>query len=127
VGESVKRINTSFPHWFCDEFTKFNDEPQRLPFDQNCLVALCAPRPVLFANAEEDTWANPAGQLEVLKAAVPAYELYGKQGIAADTKAEMNKLVGGELGYFIRPGKHSMSRVDWQAYLDFADKHFQAK
>lgn len=124
VGESVKRINTAFPHWFCDEFTSFNDEPQRLPFDQNCLVALCAPRPVLFANAEEDSWANPAGQLDVLKAAAPAYALYGKRGIATDTQAEMNKLVGDELGYFLRPGKHSMNRVDWQAFLDFADKHF---
>ncbi|WP_425615443.1 acetylxylan esterase [Anatilimnocola sp. NA78] len=126
VGESVKRINTAFPHWFCDEFTNFNDEPARLPFDQNCLAAICAPRPVLFSNAQEDSWANPDGQLEVLKAAAPAYALYGKRGIDADAKAEMNKLIGHELGYFIRPGKHSMNRVDWQAFLDFADKHFSA-
>lgn len=122
--ESIKRINTSFPHWFCDEFTKFNDEPQRLPFDQNCLAAICAPRPILFANAEDDKWANPDGQLEVLKAAAPAYALYGKRGIDADAKAEMDKVVGHELGYFIRAGKHSMNRQDWQAFLDFADKHF---
>jgi hypothetical protein len=122
--ESVKRINTSFPHWFCDEFTNFNDEPQRLPFDQNCLAALCAPRPVLFANAEEDAWANPDGQLDVLKAAAPAYALYGRRGIEQDAKVEMGKLIGHELGYFIRPGKHSMNKQDWQAFLDFADKHF---
>lgn len=122
--ETVKRINTSFPHWFCDNFTEFNDEPQRLPFDQNCLAALCAPRPVLFANAVEDVWANPDGQLAVLKAAVPAYALYGKKGIEADAKPEMDKLIGHELGYFIRPGKHSMNRQDWGAFLDFADKHF---
>lgn len=125
--ETVKRINTSFPHWFCDEFTNFNDEPQRLPFDQNCLAAICAPRPVLFANAVEDTWANPDGQLDVLKAAAPAYALYGKKGIAADAKPEMDKLIGHELGYFIRAGKHSMNRQDWGAFLDFADKHFAGK
>ena len=122
--ESVKRINTSFPHWFCDEFTSFNDEPNRLPFDQNCLVALCAPRPVLFANAVEDVWANPDGQLENLKAAAPVYALYGKPGIDSSAKAESEKVIGQELGYYIRPGKHSMTRQDWQAYLDFADKHF---
>lgn len=122
--ESLKRINTSFPHWFCDEFTNFNDDPSRLPFDQNCLVALCAPRPVLFANAEDDVWANPDGQLDVLKAAAPAYALYGKRGIDKEAQAEMNKLIGHELGYFIRPGKHAMNRQDWQVFLEFADKHF---
>ncbi|WP_254510899.1 glucuronyl esterase domain-containing protein [Anatilimnocola floriformis] len=122
--ESVKRINTSFPHWFCDEFTSFNDDPMRLPFDQNCLVAICAPRPVLFANAVEDGWANPDGQLEVLKAAAPVYALYGKRGIDANAKPEVDKVIGQELGYFIRPGKHSMNRQDWEAFLQFAEKHF---
>ncbi|MFN6051094.1 MAG: acetylxylan esterase, partial [Planctomycetia bacterium] len=69
VGESVQRINTSFPHWFNANFKEFNAQPARIPFDQNCLVAICAPRPVLFTNAVEDTWANPDGQFEVLKAA----------------------------------------------------------
>ena len=122
--ETVKRINTSFPHWFCDEFTNFNDDPAKLPFDQNCLVALCAPRPVLFSNAKEDQWANPDGQFEVLQAADPVYRLLDAGGL--DTKAvpPLGKLVDSKLGYFIRGGKHSMNREDWQAFLDYADRHF---
>ena len=81
IGESVKAINDRFPHWFNAEFKKFNDAPERLPFDQNCLVALCAPRPVLFSAAEGDQWANPAGQFEVLKAAEPVYRLLGAEGL----------------------------------------------
>ena len=126
-AESVKRINTSFPHWFCDEFTKFNDHPELLPFDQNCLVALCAPRPVLFTNAQEDQWANPDGQFEVLKAASPVYEFLGVQGLAAKSRPELNQLVDSRLGYFIRPGKHQMTRDDWKVFLDFADKQLSAK
>src|SRR5262249_38860243 len=28
VGESVRRINTSFPHWFNDVFKQFNGQPE---------------------------------------------------------------------------------------------------
>lgn len=124
VGESVTRINTSFPHWFCDEFKKFNDEPERLPFDQHCLIALCAPRPVLLANATEDSWANPEGQFEMLKAADKVYRLAGVEGIASGKMPEVGQLMGSRLGYYIRPGKHSMTKDDWKIFLDYADKQF---
>jgi hypothetical protein len=122
VGEQVKQINDRFPHWFCGYFKHFNDDPTRLPFDQHCLVALCAPRPVLFSNAKEDTWANPDGQFEVLKAADPVYRLLGAGGLEVKERPEIGKLVDSKLGYFIRDGKHSMNREDWKAFLDFADK-----
>ena len=122
VGESVKRINTSFPHWFNGQFKLFNDDPTRLPFDQNALVALCAPRPVLFSNAKEDQWANPDGQFDVLKAADPVYRLLGAGGLGAKEVPEIGKLLDSRLGYFIRPGKHSMTSTDWTAFLDYADK-----
>ena len=41
-AETVKRINTSFPHWFCGHFKAFGDDVTKLPFDQNGLVAICA-------------------------------------------------------------------------------------
>src|SRR4051812_31742183 len=121
-AESVKRINTSFPHWFCGNFKVFNDDPARLPFDQHCLIALCAPRPVLVPNAEEDLWANPSGQFEMLQAASPVYRLLGVEGLSADAKPELNKLIDSRLGYFIRPGKHAMTRADWEVFLTYGDK-----
>lgn len=124
VGESVKRINDVFPHWFNDTFPLFNEQVEKLPFDQHCLAALVAPRPVLFANAVEDEWADPAGQFEMLKAADPVYRLLGAGGLDAKTMPEIGELVDSNLGYFIRPGKHSMSKIDWQAFWDFADKRF---
>lgn len=122
-AESVKRINASFPHWFCDNFTQFNDHTDRLPLDQHCLVALCAPRPVLFTNAQEDQWANPSGQFEMLKAATPAYQLLGVEGLKADQEPSLNEMVSSRLGYFVRAGKHSMTRDDWNVFLNFADQH----
>ncbi len=122
-AESVKRINTSFPHWFNARFKEFNDEVERLPFDQHCLVALCAPRPVLFTNAAEDLWANPSGQFEILKAASGVYRLFGVEGLEAKGPPEPDKLIASRLGYYIRPGKHSMTREDWKVFLEFADKY----
>lgn len=124
VGESVQRINTAFPHWFNANFKQFNTQPDRLPFDQNCLVALCAPRPVLFSNAQEDQWANPAGQFEVLQAADGVYRFLGVSGLEAAAVPPLNQLSAGKLGYYIRPGKHSMTAGDWKIFLDFADRHF---
>lgn len=124
VGESVKAINDRFPHWFNAEFKKFNEDPARLPFDQNCLVALCAPRAVLFSAAQEDQWANPAGQLEVLKAADAVYRMMGVEGLGkarSGVPAE-RQLVGARLGYYLREGKHSMTADDWNVFLDFADR-----
>jgi hypothetical protein len=124
IGESVKRINTSFPHWFNAEFKKFNDQPEKLPFDQHCLIALMAPRAVLLSNAQEDQWANPSGQFEVLQAAEPVYRLLKAGTLDAQQMPEQGKLVDSALGYYIRAGKHSMTKDDWMVFLAFADRHF---
>ena len=126
VGETVKQINDRFPHWFCGEFKKFNEQVERLPFDQHALIALCAPRPVLLTNAVEDQWANPDGQYETLKGADPVYRLLGVVGLGSQEIPAVGKLLNSRLGYYIRQGKHSMGKEDWTVFLDFADKQLQA-
>jgi hypothetical protein len=124
IGESVKAINDRFPHWFNAEFKQFNDAPERLPFDQNGLVALCAPRAVLFSAAQEDQWANPAGQFEVLQGADPVYRMLGVEGLSTHQMPLVRQLVSSRLGYYIREGKHSMTADDWRIFMDFADKRW---
>jgi hypothetical protein len=122
TAETVAVINKSFPHWFADHFKAFNTAPERLPFDQHALIALCAPRPVLLSNATEDLWANPAGQFAMLLAADPVYRLVEGDGLGADRMPEVGTLLASRLGYFIRPGKHAMTAEDWKVWLDYADK-----
>jgi hypothetical protein len=121
TGESVQRINSSFPHWFNARFKMFSEEPERLPFDQNSLVALCAPRPVLFSNAQDDQWSNPSGQFDVLRAADPVYRLLGVEGLRVKEMPSLRQLVDSRLGYYIREGKHSMTADDWRMFLAYGD------
>jgi len=125
VHETVGRINSSFPHWFCGNFKKFNEAVERLPFDQNCLAALCAPRPVLFTNGVEDQWANPTGQFHMLKSASAVYELLGSKGLAAAEMPPLGTLVDSPVGYYIRTGPHVSDPDYWKVFLDFADRNLK--
>jgi hypothetical protein len=124
-GETVQRINTNFPHWFCDQFSYYNSNESALPVDQHELIALMAPRPVYVASAKEDVWADPVGEFTAAREAGVVYELFGKQGVGVESQPELNQPVGDSVGYHIRTGKHDVTDFDWEAYMEFADRHFE--
>lgn len=125
VGETIKDINESFPHWFSDNFKKFNDKEETLPIDQHMLLALVAPRPLYVSSAEQDLWSDPEGEFFSTCIASEVYGLYGMKGLNDCVMPELNdSLIIGNIGYHIRSGVHDLTRYDWERYMDFADVHF---
>jgi len=121
-GEKVSRINTVFPHWFCDRFNRYNDREHKLPMDQHMLLALMAPRPVYVASATKDKWADPHGEFLALRAATPVYDLFGYPQEFPETQPAPDKPYHGITGYHIRSGMHDITTFDWMMYMRWCDQ-----
>lgn len=124
-GETVKKINTSFPHWFCKNFHLYNEKEEDLPVDQHMLIGLIAPRPVYVASANEDLWADPEGEYLSLYHSGSVYNLFELENFGSGTMPEIDEpQTIGNMGYHIRSGRHDLTLFDWEKYMDFADVHF---
>lgn len=128
IGESVADLNKNFPHWFDENFRKYNGIDRSLPFDQHEVIALLAPRPVYIASAEQDKEADPEGEFAAAKAAEPVYQLLGKPGLLTDTWPAVNQAIeNGDIAYHVREGRHDVKPFDWEHYLTFLDRQFRGK
>lgn len=125
-GETVEKINTAFPHWFCENYKKFNNREEQLPVDQHQLLALIAPRRLYINSASEDAWADPEGEFLSCLHAEPVYNLSGLPGLGVTAMPEPGSVLhDGYIGYHLRKGRHELGFYDWQRYLDYADRHWR--
>ena len=110
--ERIAEISRLAPYWFDKDFASLAGREADLPFDQHFLAALIAPRPLLFAVAHGDLWANPVGVCETYRAALPVFRLLG---------AEEN------FGIVYREGGHGHLTGDWARFLAFAGERLDGE
>ena len=122
-GETLRRIGSSFPHWWCPNFAKYADNEHLLPVDQHELLSLIAPRPLYIESCSEDLWADPYGEYLSLVEAGKVYALYGFEGFADNGLPEPeHPQIVGRCGHHITKGKHDIRPYDWLQYINFADR-----
>uniref|UniRef100_UPI0032162EB6 alpha/beta hydrolase n=1 Tax=uncultured Draconibacterium sp. TaxID=1573823 RepID=UPI0032162EB6 len=124
-GERIHSINHKFPHWFCFDYKKYNENEARLPVDQHELIALIAPRPVYIASAEKDRWADPRGEFLSAYYATSVYKLFGKTGITSRDMPPIEQPIQNTVAYHIRKGVHYVTDYDWEQYIKWASRMWQ--
>jgi len=122
-GETVLQLNTRFPYWFCRNFKTYNERDAELPFDQNQVLALIAPRPLYIGSAIRDENADPQGEFLAALAVSPVYRFLGSTGLPTTTWPAVNQPVLGRVSYHVRSGEHSVTDFDWEQYLRFCGQY----
>lgn len=122
--EDIKILAEIRPYWFSEKYQKYIGKEKELPFDQQYLMGLIAPRVLSVGSAAGDPRANPQGELDGARAASVAWEKRGKVGLVAPKKAAVGENYhDGTVGYYLREGLHYFSREDWNRALCFFEKH----
>ena len=121
TGERIKDILRSFSYWFCENYYKYAEAVDSLPFDQHWLIAANYPHMVYVASAEDDGWACPKNEYIACVAADKFYKDHGMKGFVHPDRFPVagESFHDGDIGYHIRKGSHFLGREDWRNYIDF--------
>ena len=130
TGETVERMvdgadllgflqMPGYPHWFAPAFADYAGRTEDLPVDQHQFIALVAPTPMLLGNGRRDVWSDPNSTYRMAEAADRVYELYGTDGLDQSGMQDFDPAA--RLSYFLRPGGHSITQRDIDAFLAFLD------
>jgi len=122
-SEDIAILATVRPYWFSKKYPSFIGKEKELPFEQDWLLSLIAPRILSVSSAKGDPRANPQGEFNSAKSASRAWEELGTVGLVAPENAKIGvSYHEGNVGYHIREGYHYLSREDWNRALSFFEK-----
>lgn len=111
-NEGLTEMVRKYPNWFSPHLHPFWGQPDKLPFDQHFLIALCAPRAFLALEGLQDRNVNQLGVQKSFEGARPVFDLL-------DARDRLG------VNWLDRP--HAMLPADWEALVTFADKTLLGK
>ena len=124
-GETIEVITRVFPYWFCENYKKYSQQNYGTDFDQHYVLASIAPRNVCVNAAELDYWADQKSQQLCCLAASDAWVKIGLDGMqdCDHYLTSGEKLLKGNVGFFMAPTMHFLSRHAWLGFMEFMRIH----
>ncbi|HUQ90720.1 MAG TPA: alpha/beta fold hydrolase [Bryobacteraceae bacterium] len=112
VNESIELLTGAQSHWFHPRLRFFSGREDKLPVDQNTLLALVAPRGLMLYTGYAESASNPVGFEQAYRDALRVYRFLGK---------EQN------IWLHLRDGEHETTAGDIEIFIDFLDSVFDRR
>jgi pimeloyl-ACP methyl ester carboxylesterase len=112
ANESIEDITGNFPHWFHPRLRFFAGREDKLPIDQNSLMALVAPRALYLYSGFGEAQGSPFGVEQAYRSALKVYRSFGAED---------------KLWLTLRGGEHPTTAGDIENFIDFLDSVFGRK
>ena len=112
VNESIEDITGAFPHWFLPQLRFFAGREDKLPLDQNLLMATVAPRGLMMYASFSESQGNPFGFEQSYRSVLSVYRFLGHEE---------------NLWLHLRNGEHEFGTEHIEEIVDFFDAVFGRK
>jgi dienelactone hydrolase len=109
VVESIQLLTGAQPHWFHPRLRFFAGREDRLPVDQNLLMALIAPRGLMVYTAHTEASANAFALEQIYRSARQVYRFLDREK---------------NVWLHLRDGEHATQTADIEHFMDFFDSVF---
>jgi len=108
-SQSILEITDAFPQWLHPRLRFFIGREQKLPVDQNLMMALVAPRGLMLSSALSEGAGNPWGIELAYRSAQRVYKFLNAEN---------------KIAVYLRHGRHGTAARDIEMYMDFFDYVF---
>ncbi len=112
VNESIELLTGAQPHWFHPRLRFFAGREDKLPVDQNLLMAAIAPRGLMMLAGYAESAGNPFGFEQAYRSVLSAYRFHGREE---------------NVWLHLRDGEHEFGAERIEEIVDFFDTVFGRK